>query len=191
MAELIVTNLNENGHTKFTVTRFGNVLGSRGSVVPLFKRQIAAGGPITITDFKMTRFFMTIPEASRLVIQSGAIAKGGQLFVLDMGKPVKILDLAKNMIRLSGLHESEIEIKEVGMRPGEKLYEELISDGEASGEKVFDKIYLGVVSKINPQDITDFAKQLLSLSDFEVEKQIIAYANNHNGAKNNRKSELS
>ncbi|MHC9533106.1 polysaccharide biosynthesis protein [Dellaglioa sp. L3N] len=191
MAELIVTNLNEEGHTKFTVTRFGNVLGSRGSVVPLFKRQIAAGGPITVTDFKMTRFFMTIPEASRLVIQSGAIAKGGQLFVLDMGKPVKILDLAKNMIRLSGLSESEIEIKEVGMRPGEKLYEELISDGESSGEKVFDKIYLGIVSKINPEDIKTFASELLLLPDDEVEEKIIAYANNHNGAVDNKKSELS
>lgn len=191
MAELIVTNLNEDGHTKFTVTRFGNVLGSRGSVVPLFKRQIAMGGPITITDFEMTRFFMTIPEASRLVIQSGAIAKGGQLFVLDMGKPVKILDLAKNMVRLSGLSENEIEIKEVGMRPGEKLYEELISDGESSGEKVFDKIYLGIVSKINPEDIKKFASELLLLPDEKVEAKIVAYANKHNGAMNNEKSELS
>ncbi|MDK1717131.1 polysaccharide biosynthesis protein [Dellaglioa algida] len=191
MAELIVTNLNEDGHTKFTVTRFGNVLGSRGSVVPLFKRQIAQGGPITITDFKMTRFFMTIPEASRLVIQSGAIAKGGQLFVLDMGKPVKILDLARNMIRLSGLSETQIKIKEVGMRPGEKLFEELISDGESSGEKVFDKIYLGVVSEINPEDIKKFASELLVLPDDAVEDEIVAYANAHNGAINNNKSELS
>ena len=113
--------------TSFSATRFGNVLGSNGSVVPLFKRQIAAGGPITITDKRIIRYFMTIPEASQLVLQSGAMAGSGELYVLDMGKPVKILDLAENMVRLTGLEPyKDIEIIEVGLRPGEKLYEELL-----------------------------------------------------------------
>lgn len=112
------------GNVKYSCTRFGNVLGSAGSVIPLFKRQIAAGGPITITDKRIIRYFMTIPEASQLVLTSGAMAKNGELFVLDMGKPVKILDLAQNMIKLSGVHD--IEILETGLRPGEKLYEELL-----------------------------------------------------------------
>ncbi|MCQ2412187.1 MAG: polysaccharide biosynthesis protein [Sphaerochaetaceae bacterium] len=112
------------GSVKYSCTRFGNVLGSAGSVIPLFKRQIAAGGPITITDKRIIRYFMTIPEASQLVLTSGAMAKNGELFVLDMGKPVKILDLAQNMIKLSGAHD--IEILETGLRPGEKLYEELL-----------------------------------------------------------------
>lgn len=191
MAELIVTNLNEPGKTKFTVTRFGNVLGSRGSVVPLFKRQIAAGGPITITDMRMTRFFMTIPEASRLVIQSAALAKGGQLFVLDMGEPVKIYDLARQMVKLSGHTEEEIKIVEVGMRPGEKLYEELISDGESANEKVFDKIFLGSVIKIDPQFIVEQAKCMLAKDDRQLEKEIIAFANEQNGGMTGAKAQLS
>lgn len=139
IAEMIVTGLNEAGCTKFSAVRFGNVLGSRGSVIPVFREQIANGGPITITDFRMTRYFMTIPEASRLVIQSGALAKGGEIFILDMSEPVKIIDLAKNMIRLSGYSEDEIEIIETGIRPGEKLYEELLLDKERNDEAVFEK----------------------------------------------------
>lgn len=141
IAEMIVTGLNEAGCTKFSAVRFGNVLGSRGSVIPVFREQIANGGPITITDFRMTRYFMTIPEASRLVIQSGALAKGGEIFILDMSEPVKIIDLAKNMIRLSGYSEDEIEIIETGIRPGEKLYEELLLDKERNDEAVFEKIF--------------------------------------------------
>ena len=124
MCEMIVQSSSTYGNVKYSATRFGNVLGSAGSVIPLFKRQIANGGPVTITDKRIIRYFMTIPEASQLVLQSGALAKNGELFVLDMGQPVKILELAQNMIRLSGAND--IEIKEIGLRPGEKLYEELL-----------------------------------------------------------------
>ncbi|MBQ4627474.1 MAG: polysaccharide biosynthesis protein, partial [Clostridia bacterium] len=124
MCEMIVQSASTSGKVKYSATRFGNVLGSAGSVIPLFKKQILSGGPITITDKRIIRYFMTIPEASQLVLQSGAMAKNGEIFVLDMGQPVKILDLAENMIRLSGVHN--IEILETGLRPGEKLYEELL-----------------------------------------------------------------
>lgn len=128
MCEMIVQSASIYGKTKHSATRFGNVLGSAGSVIPLFKRQIASGGPVTLTDKRITRYFMTIPEASQLVLQSGAIANNGELFVLDMGQPVKILDLAENMIRLSGV--KGIKIIETGLRPGEKLYEELLTNTE-------------------------------------------------------------
>lgn len=169
------------GKTKFAVVRFGNVLGSRGSVVPLFKRQIKAGGPLTLTDRRMTRYFMTIPEASRLVIQAGALSNGGGLFILDMGKPVKILDLAKKVIRLSGHTEEEIGIKEVGMRPGEKLYEELVTDAEATDKKVYDKITLGHVTQYDTNKVIEFARHLLTLNDQQLKKEIVDYSNQHNG----------
>lgn len=124
MCEMIVQSASTHGKVKYSATRFGNVLGSAGSVIPLFKCQIANGGPVTVTDKRIIRYFMTIPEASQLVLQSGAMAKNGELFVLDMGQPVKIMDLAENMIRLSGVQG--IEIVETGLRPGEKLYEELL-----------------------------------------------------------------
>lgn len=130
LCEMIVLNRKQGG-TKFSATRFGNVLGSNGSVIPLFKRQIASGGPVTVTDKRIIRYFMTIPEASQLVLQSGAMAHNGELYVLDMGKPIKILDLAESMIRLSGLEPyRDIDIVETGLRPGEKLYEELLSASE-------------------------------------------------------------
>ena len=124
MCEMIVQSRSTYGRVKYSATRFGNVLGSAGSVIPLFKRQIASGGPVTVTDKRIIRYFMTIPEASQLILQSGSIAKNGELFVLDMGKPVRILELAETMIRLSGAQG--IEIVETGLRPGEKLYEELL-----------------------------------------------------------------
>ena len=130
LAERYVHSMSAHSKTKFVATRFGNVLGSAGSVVPIFRKQIADGGPITITDFRMTRYFMTIPEASQLVLQAAAMGRGGEIFVLDMGEPVRIIDLAKDMIRLSGLPENSIEIHEIGLRHGEKLHEELYFDSE-------------------------------------------------------------
>lgn len=179
MAEMIVTSLNEPGKTKFSAVRFGNVLGSRGSVIPLFRKQIAKGGPVTVTDFRMTRYFMTIPEASRLVIQSGALAKGGEIFILDMSEPVKIVDLAKNMIRLSGYTEDEIEIVESGIRPGEKLYEELLLDKERNDEEVYEKIFVGNIHGFPIDEVMNFVEDL-SDDDDELAKQVLSFANESN-----------
>lgn len=176
VAEMIVTNLNEDGHTQFSAVRFGNVLGSRGSVVPLFKRQIAKGGPVTVTDFRMTRYFMTIPEASRLVIQSGHLAKGGEIFVLDMGEPVLIKDLAENVIKLSGNCVEDIGIVETGIRPGEKLYEELLSSDERVSEQVHDKIFVGRTQNQSPERVQTFIGGLLDLSEEELKQQLIDFA---------------
>ena len=179
IAEMIVTGLNEEGCTKFSAVRFGNVLGSRGSVIPVFREQIAKGGPITVTDFRMTRYFMTIPEASRLVIQSGASAKGGEIFILDMSEPVKIVDLAKNMIRLSGYSEDEIEIVEIGIRPGEKLYEELLLDKERNEEAVYEKIFVGNIKGYSLAKVMEVVSHLPQ-EEKKLAQAVVSFANESN-----------
>lgn len=144
LCEMIIQSINSRSQTDFVAVRFGNVLGSNGSVVPLFKNQIAKGGPVTLTHKDIVRYFMTIPEAAQLVLQAGGFAQGGEIFVLDMGKPVKIYDLAKNLIKLSGYEpHTEIEIKVTGLRPGEKLYEELLMDEEGLTKTGHKKIFIG------------------------------------------------
>ena len=146
----------QKSNTEFCAVRFGNVLGSNGSVVPLFKKQIASGGPITLTDKRIIRYFMTIPEAAQLVLEAGAMAKHNQVFVLDMGEPVKILDLAENLVRLSGLVPYEdIEIVEIGLRPGEKLYEELLIDNENLQKTANSKIFVEEQSPISPEQLME------------------------------------
>lgn len=153
MCEMIVQSYSTFGKVKYSATRFGNVLGSAGSVIPLFKKQIASGGPITITDKRVIRYFMTIPEASQLVLQSGAMAQNGELFVLDMGEPVKIMELAENMIRLSGV--DGIEIVETGLRPGEKLYEELLVSSADLRKTSNEKIFIEQDEAVGMDDIMD------------------------------------
>ncbi|MCW6652456.1 polysaccharide biosynthesis protein [Aerococcaceae bacterium NML210727] len=177
IAELIVTGFGQRSQSTFCAVRFGNVLGSSGSVIPLFESQIKEGGPITVTDFNMTRYFMTIPEASRLVIHAGAYAKGGEVFVLDMGEPVKIVDLARKLILLSGHTEAEIEIVESGIRPGEKLFEELLLNSESVERQVDSKIFVGKV-EVAPLETTEaFIKELQATPEAELKQKIIAFAN--------------
>ena len=177
LAELYINCLNGKSSTKFITTRFGNVLGSNGSVIPLFKRQIEAGDALTVTHKDITRYFMTIPEACQLVLEAGAMGEGGEIFVFDMGESIKIFDLAKNMIKLSGLeYPNDIDIKIVGLRPGEKIYEELLGDGEKTTKTHHDKIMIAKVkdmdcSIIKPK-IIDICSKIDKVSKIELVRKV-------------------
>ena len=178
LCEMIIQAMNNESKTDFVAVRFGNVLGSNGSVIPLFKKQIANGGPVTVTHKNITRFFMLIPEAAQLVLQAGALAKGGEVFVLDMGKPVKIYDLACDLIRLSGLEPNkDIKIEVTGLRPGEKLYEELLMSEEGLTDTTHNKIYIGkptFTSYDKLQGKLDQLEKLLIEDDNEIIKNKMA-----------------
>ncbi len=177
MCEMIIQSLQTLGKTEFAAVRFGNVLGSNGSVIPRFKKQIAAGGPVTVTHPEITRFFMTIPEAAQLVLQAAAYARGGEIFVLDMGKPVKIYDLARKMILLSGLKPDEdIEIKFMGLRAGEKLYEELLMNEEGLRKTAHSKIFIGNPTSVSLDELDEKLEKLRNaiLCDEATVKRIVS-----------------
>ena len=164
VAEIAISTVNMHSRTNFIVTRFGNVLGSNGSVIPLFEKQMLKGGPLTITDPNITRYFMTIPEACQLVQEAAVMGKGGEIFVFDMGEPVKIMELAKKMIRLKGYHYPEdIDIKIVGLRPGEKIYEELLANGENTEKTYHEKI---MIAKVNTPDLAFQKARVERLCEF-------------------------
>lgn len=174
IAEIYIQSLGKKSQTKFITTRFGNVLGSNGSVIPRFKKQIEEGGPITITHPDITRYFMTIPEASQLVLEAGSIGKGGEIFVFNMGKSVKILDLARKMILLSGLKENrDIKIIFTGLRPGEKLFEELLADTENTLPTHHEQILIGKVREYDYEDVKSIINELIKLFNTQNNELIV------------------
>jgi len=173
ICEMLIQAYDRKSETEYVAVRFGNVLGSNGSVIPLFKKQIASGGPVTLTHEEITRFFMTIPEAVQLVLQSGSMAKGGEIFVLDMGEPVKIIDLAEELIKLSGFEPYEdIDIKIIGLRPGEKLYEELLMDEEGVQNTKYKKIYIGKPQSFDVGKLKQKLKIFDDMTDENIKEKI-------------------
>ena len=176
VAELVVQELGHRFATRYVAVRFGNVLGSAGSVIPLFREQIARGGPVTVTHPDMKRYFMTIPEAAVLVLQAGAMGRGGEIFVLDMGEPVHILDLAKRMIEMSGYRRSgEIDIVFTGVRPGEKLFEELQYSGESIDKTRHPKIFIGKIAGVPASELAVALARLRELASAGSADDIRAY----------------
>jgi len=179
IAELYVNCLQGKGHTKFITTRFGNVLGSNGSVIPLFKKQIENGGPLTVTHEDITRYFMTISEACQLVLEAATMGHGGEIFVFDMGKSVKIFDLAKNMIILSGLrYPEDVDIKITGLRPGEKIYEELLADGEKTRPTYHEKIMIARTRSIDVEDISEKIANLCTVNSKVQNLEVVSIIKN-------------
>jgi FlaA1/EpsC-like NDP-sugar epimerase len=175
IAEIYIQSLGKHASTKFITTRFGNVLGSNGSVIPRFKKQIEQGGPVTITHPDITRFFMTIPESCQLVLEAGSMGSGGEIFLFDMGKSVKIVDLARKMIRLSGLKEdTDIKITYTGLRPGEKLYEELLSSSENALPTHHRQILVGKVREYEFKEVQRFITELIQLFKTQDNDRIVS-----------------
>jgi len=184
IAEMVIRAFSKISRTEFMIVRFGNVLGSRGSVVPLFKEQIAKGGPVTVTHPEMTRFFMTMPEAAQLVVQAGSLGKGGDVFVLDMGEPVKMLDMAEDLIRLSGFEPYvDIPIEFIGIRPGEKLYEELLTTQEGTVATKHERIFQTKAEDVNKEalmkDIEELRKLAIGVKREEIVKKFWEILSTH------------